>query len=258
MDDGSSAAVPELTIGRGWALYVGPVEAAGLHRHHAAQLAWSGDAPLSVTGAWGVLQSHGHVLAADILHQLAAARAARLLFLDPTALEHEQVGVVRDGVVALTPLQVDVLENEWNRWREAPSSAASSGDAESDSNDPRWRLTLAWLDRALEGTARCEDAALAVGLSASRFMHWFAETSGLPFRAYVRWLRLQRAVRSLSAGSNLTVAAHEAGFADSAQLSRTFVATFGMRPANLRAVRIACTDQTKPPVLLHGLNLLHH
>lgn len=258
MDDEHAASVPSLTIGRGWALYVGPVEAARLHRHNAAQLAWSGADMLSVAGAWGVLQARGHLLAADVPHELAAARSARLMFLDPTVLEHEQTNIAQEGVVALTPLQVDVLESELVRWQQGPSSADLTVTADRASNDRRWRLTLEWLDRALEGPARCEDAALAAGLSPSRFMHWFAQTSGLAFRAYVRWLRLQRAVRALSAGSNLTVAAHEAGFSDSAHLSRTFVATFGMRPANLRAVRIACTDQTRPPVLLRGLNLLHH
>lgn len=257
MDDDSATALAALTIGRGWALYVGPVETGQVHRHHAAQLAWSGAEPLSVAGTWGVLKAPGHLVPADVPHQLVAARAVRILFVDPTLLEHEPANAA-EYPVELTPLQVDLLEDELMRWRQDPSSEASTEIALRARRDPRWGLTLEWLDQALDGPARCDDAARAVGLSPSRFMHWFAETSGLAFRAYVRWLRLQRAVRALSEGANLTVAAHEAGFADSAHLSRTFVATFGMRPTNLRSVRIVCTDQTKPPVRLRGLVLVHH
>lgn len=85
-------------------------------------------------------------------------------------------------------------------------------------------------------------------------MHWFAEVSGLPFRAYVRWLRLQRAVRTLADGSTLTEAAHWAGFSDSAHLTRTFVATFGVRPASLRGVRVVSADDAEtPPALFDRL-----
>lgn len=48
------------------------------------------------------------------------------------------------------------------------------------------------------------------------------------------WLRLQRAVELFAAGTPLTEAAHAAGFADSAHLSRTFRRMFGIAAATLR------------------------
>ena len=62
----------------------------------------------------------------------------------------------------------------------------------------------------------------------------FVERTGLPFRTWVLWLRIQRAVELYAAGASLTVAAHEAGFADSAHLSRTFRRTFGLPATALR------------------------
>ena len=48
------------------------------------------------------------------------------------------------------------------------------------------------------------------------------------------WLRLERAVAVFAAGGSLTDAAHAAGFADSAHLSRTFRRMFGLAPSSLQ------------------------
>lgn len=71
-------------------------------------------------------------------------------------------------------------------------------------------------------------------LSSSRARHLFVEQTGLPFRSYLLWLRITKAVRIMSAGSSLTEAAHEAGFADSAHFSRTFRRMFGIPAASLQ------------------------
>jgi AraC-like DNA-binding protein len=71
------------------------------------------------------------------------------------------------------------------------------------------------------------------GLSQSRFMHVFTESTGVPLRPYVLWLRLQRACCDLMAGASVTVAAHSAGFSDAAHLTRTFRRMLGMTPTSL-------------------------
>jgi len=83
------------------------------------------------------------------------------------------------------------------------------------------------------------EAAGHVGLSPSRASHLFVEQTGLPFRAYVLWLRLVRAVDAHAKGLSLTEAAHEAGFADSAHLSRAFRRMFGLPAASLEMARYA-------------------
>lgn len=71
------------------------------------------------------------------------------------------------------------------------------------------------------------------GLSQSRFMHVFTESTGVPLRPYVLWLRLQRACCDLMAGARVTAAAHSAGFSDAAHLTRTFRRMLGMTPTDL-------------------------
>jgi AraC-like DNA-binding protein len=94
--------------------------------------------------------------------------------------------------------------------------------------DPRIRDALALLRELPESKASVRDIAESVGLSESRFMHLFKEQVGIPVRRHLLWLRLMGALDSVLAGQSLTTAAHEAGFADSAHLSRTFRDMFGM------------------------------
>ncbi|MGA5215123.1 helix-turn-helix domain-containing protein [Streptomyces cinereoruber] len=76
-----------------------------------------------------------------------------------------------------------------------------------------------------------------MGISPSRLGHLFAEQLGLAYPAWRRWMCLRRAVEAVRAGASLTDAAHDAGFADSAHLSRTCRAMFGLTPTE--AVRAA-------------------
>jgi AraC-like DNA-binding protein len=76
-----------------------------------------------------------------------------------------------------------------------------------------------------------------VGLSPTRLTHRFTREVGIPFRALVPWLRVAAAVRAMQAArargveGSLTHAAHAAGFADAAHLTRTFRALFGLPPS---------------------------
>ena len=69
--------------------------------------------------------------------------------------------------------------------------------------------------------------ASSVGLSASRFQHLFTHKVGVPFRRYRVWHRMRAAIREIINGSNLTQAAHAAGFYDQAHFARDFRRTFG-------------------------------
>ena len=89
-----------------------------------------------------------------------------------------------------------------------------------------------------EELGTCDDFSLKTlaaisGLSKSRFMHVFTESTGVALRPYILWLRLQRACCELMAGASVTAAAHSAGFSDAAHLTRTFRRMLGMTPTEL-------------------------
>ncbi|WP_067810826.1 helix-turn-helix transcriptional regulator [Actinomadura kijaniata] len=84
----------------------------------------------------------------------------------------------------------------------------------------------------LDAVPSLTEAAAAVGLSATRLRHLFTEQLGLPYTAWRRWVRLQRAMAAVQRGATLTRAAHEAGFTDSAHLTRVCRAMFGITPTH--------------------------
>lgn len=99
--------------------------------------------------------------------------------------------------------------------------------------DVRLEAALQWLDTHVHADVRVEALARAVGTSESWMTHNFSRMTGLPIRRYVLWRRLRLAVEAALAGATLTGAAHHAGFADSAHLSRTFRDNFGITPSRL-------------------------
>lgn len=76
-----------------------------------------------------------------------------------------------------------------------------------------------------------EHLASSVGLSASRFRHLFSEYSDIPFRRYRMWRRVILAMEVLNKVDNLTYAAMDAGFTDSAHFNFCFRETFGVNPS---------------------------
>ncbi|MEM6990175.1 MAG: helix-turn-helix domain-containing protein [Myxococcota bacterium] len=101
------------------------------------------------------------------------------------------------------------------------------------------RRLLRALDAIQHERLRVVDAAARVGLSSSRLTHMMTEQLGAPPRKWAAWFKLTDAIaHSVFTGANLTRAAHEADFADSAHLTRTSKQLTGVRPAMMLPQRV--------------------
>ena len=100
---------------------------------------------------------------------------------------------------------------------------------------PEVNRVLKYIRQRLGKGEDCSLKTLAAvsGLSPSRFMHVFTESVRVPLRPYILWLRLQRGACELMNGATATEAAHTAGFADGAHLTRTFRRMLGTTPTDL-------------------------
>jgi AraC-like DNA-binding protein len=76
-----------------------------------------------------------------------------------------------------------------------------------------------------------EEAAAMAFLSPSRFAHLFKQQVGLPFRRYMLWRKLTRAMLTIGREPTIAAAAHASDFADAAHLTRTFYQMFGLPPS---------------------------
>lgn len=78
-----------------------------------------------------------------------------------------------------------------------------------------------------------DDLASLVNLSVPRLVQLFKKQTGVPMRRYRLWHRLFVTGVEMATGRNLTEAAINAGFTDSAHFSHTFKAMFGMAPTTI-------------------------
>ena len=100
--------------------------------------------------------------------------------------------------------------------------------------DRRVKKAIGEIRQRLGGAVALNEIAAAVSLSPGRFRHLFAAETGVPFRRYVLWLRLEEALAAALDGASWTESAYLAGFADSAHLSRTLRRMLGIPPSAIR------------------------
>jgi AraC-like DNA-binding protein len=93
---------------------------------------------------------------------------------------------------------------------------------------------VAYVNSHLSAPLSLDDVAAEAFLSPSRFRHLFVEQTGMALRPYILWRRFIRVWELMMEGESLTTAAHAAGFADAAHLTRTSRRMFGFPPSALQ------------------------
>lgn len=236
----------------GRVIYVGHVGSAHRHRHAAVQLVLAPDEPMRLRDESGTeCQVRAAMIPSGADHEMTGGSAGLLAWIDADGLLGQaltarvrRTGLPADSVTAWAAAAQPLLDNG------IPADDTPNGvldhvlDKLTDAGTlneaplhPALRQAVAVLPTMLDHSVHLGQLAGAVGISASRLGHLFSDELGLPFRPYVRWTRLQRAIDHARNGGTLTDAAHAAGFADSAHLTRVCHEMFGLAPSLLaRAV----------------------
>jgi len=216
------------------------------HSHHCIQvyLALSGTVRVRSDPGTRWRRCAAVLVAPDVRHEIDASGSLVLIgFFDPESEFAASLEALAPGEITFVPEAVAA------RWREILGEPGEIDKACVD----RWvqssllreqrprvlhpavRLALDHLRNGglQERRLSAKHVADVVRLSPSRFLHLFTQSLGIPFRAYVRWLRVQRAMGALHAGCGITEAAQVAGFSDAAHLTRTLRQTLGQTPGEL-------------------------
>jgi AraC-like DNA-binding protein len=219
------------------------------HAHHAIQIviAWSGQVAIcGPDDQWR--QSPGVVVQADAIHSFDCQGAsAAMFFVDPESAEGAWLRSSLSSGITLVPdaaleAPVAALRTFVERPLEAMEIGAlvrhcvrslSPGAPPARRMDERVSKVLQQIQGADELRISLESAAAMAFLSPSRFAHLFTLQMGLPFRHYILWRKLTRAMVAIGSGHTIADAAHAADFADAAHLTRTFYQMVGMAPSAL-------------------------
>jgi AraC family transcriptional regulator len=220
-----------------------------LHAHHAIQITFQLAGWFEIGVGGEQLAGPVAAVASDVVHSFRASGTVAFLFIAPESPAGRGLGSVlfadrRSVNVSSGPLLAALatlrasfekasLDGDMKRLGRSIIAALPVAAAPAKP-DARVMAMIDHAQRHLEDRVTLPAAAGHVGLSPERARHLFVAQTGLPFKTYMLWLRIERAVALYAAGSSLTEAAHEAGFADSAHFSRTFRRTFGLPAAALR------------------------
>ena len=219
------------------------------HSHHAIQIAIGLDGPVGLNGPDDEWRTYrGVMVAPDVPHQFdPMASLLAMIFVEPESREGRWLRNSLHAPVAEIPAAkldpcLPTLRAIWDDPVDAPETARlvhsvvrglCAGPPPLDALDPRIVRALEVIRRMDTAVISLQEVARAVFLSPSRFAHLFREQVGLPFRRYVLWRRLNRAMLAVGRGRTLSAAAHACGFADSAHLTRTCYQMFGQAPSVL-------------------------
>lgn len=233
-------------------LFLGPGFETEGHRHHAAQICVGLDEPLRLRASSrsGWQRGVAFFIAPDQPHELdAGTGATAVVYLEAEGVEYARLlkSAPFEPLRKLHPVpelgSIRRLLQDGGDARAADAAARSLLDLRepfeaADTNlDLRIAAALVWITDHIAEPIRIARVAQAVHLSESHLAHLFSAQIGVPLRRYVLWRRLGVAVEKAIQGAMLTESAQAAGFADSAHLSRTFKATFGVTPSFLFRTR---------------------
>jgi AraC family transcriptional regulator len=218
-----------------------------MHEHHAIQIVIGVDGDLAVCGKDGVWHSgRGFIVRADAPHSFNGQGAVgAMLFVDPESSEGLWLRSSLSSDITMVPLaRLGGCTDRLRTFIEQPLEgmeigalirhcvqALCAGAPPARRLDPRVTQVLKAIRDSDDLRISLETAAAMAYLSPSRFAHLFKQQVGLPFRHYILWRKLTRAVLAIAKEGTMAAAAQAADFSDAAHLTRTFYQMFGLPPS---------------------------
>jgi len=250
----------------GGCLFIGRATAiVGLHAHYAIQVAFGAEFGIrfrpNEQDAW--TEYDGVIIPSRQPHTMDATTvtANAVLFVEPETREGRALSELYSPT-GITPLPnddvrqtADALFRVWREQRSASTLVEAArrviqqlthGVEPTIASDERILRATAYIQAHLSEPLTLDQVAAAVFLSPSRFRHLFVEQTGLALRPYILWRRFLRVWELLMNGEPLSSAAHSAGFADAAHLTRTSRRMFGFPPSAMMVTKQLSWDKPDP------------
>jgi AraC-like DNA-binding protein len=192
------------------------------------------DGPLTVRSGSERIGGDMILIRPGVEHEVEIGGRARVLYFDglcypldarlASRVPRDAASMAIDALAGDSSAQVE-LRARFSRGRErCPAEVARAIGVIAD--DPMMRMDQAELTRWLRR-------------SRAHSLRMFKAVTGMTFRGFKRWTALCAAARQIADGQLVRTAAMDAGFADTAHLTRTFRMSFGTTPTLATAGRRA-------------------
>lgn len=236
-----------------------------VHAHQAIQLVVAGDGdhrvrtseaePWSTYSVAAIPTRHPHSL------DVTASDFGAVVLIEPETREGRAItqrflegGIAEVGSAAAR----EITRALFDHWLDGDKEATVRGVRQlvhslSDSvapavvTDPRILSAIEYINQHLARPLTLDEVASHACLSPSRFRHLFSEQTSMGLRPYILWRRFLLTWELIQKGASLSEAAHAAGFADAAHLSRTSTRNFGFSPSGIQLAPTLPDQQTLGP-----------
>jgi AraC-like DNA-binding protein len=224
-----------------------------MHAHYAIQIAFGSEPGIRFRSSdrdnW--TEYGGAIIPSRQPHSMDASVVPfnAVIFIEPETREGRALNetYLRDGIASLPDDRLATVAPQlFTAWREQRTAGAiadaarrviqalTGGVEPAVVSDERILRAVSYIKSHLDAPLTLEEVAAEAYLSPSRFRHLFVEQTGMALRPYILWRRFLRVWELLMAGESLSTAAHRAGFADAAHLTRTSRRMFGFPPSALQ------------------------
>ena len=243
----------KLYIAEGMAVYIGHQVQTKLHTHHALEIVMSFNKPFLISKNRAEFEtSNCSIIAADLAHQFTGQDDFYIFIYLDAELNYAHrleasLHLEEQGLLHYFGSEIEAVKTEFINWFYSPSTDDEiannlivvlveklTGMVNSGNQlEERIRQSIELIHLYLHEEISLAVIASSVHLSESRFAHLFKEQTGIPFRKYILWCRMQAALHEVIKGQSFTMAAYGGGFSDVAHLSRTFTEMFGVSPSEV-------------------------
>lgn len=212
------------------------------HQHHAHQISFSKSSEhlISIKSDQTCLTGEAFFIRANTTHQLDPDYYCSI-YIDSTHYLAEQFIAqhqLNDAILPLTQDLIQILRCCFNHPNSIQSSflkLIQSLKKPINVNTSNKKIkTLALLQSEYPHIPERHLLAQYIGVSDSRFSHWFTASFGISYRSYRKWLRLISTLKLIQLHVDLTSIAHERQFSDQAHFSRTCKQMFGINPSAIQ------------------------
>lgn len=232
---------PTLWVWQGQAAYLGASLRLDTHSTPVQCFVLGVDESITVRTAAGERRRRSVLIPARTSHKLECEGRVLFHYLDPRSAAGARVRAAM-GEPAAPVAARHRNEAELTAYLNQPGSADPRelrrlivGPETPATIDRRIRAVMNAIVDDPAGRAGAAELARDLGLSTSRFLHLFSADAGTSFRRYRVWARLLSVAGAVAAGTDLTRAAADAGFASASHFSDTFRTLFGLTASELLA-----------------------